>query len=89
MQERRSEPRQRVLKVGKIVHNGQNSLYDCRISDLSDGGARLAIEQAWLVPKYFRFIDQLRGKEQRPAHVVWRGTSQVGIAFDDASAHRD
>ncbi len=85
MEERRIKHRQRVLKAGKIVHNGQNCLYDCRVRDMTLDGARLKVEHAWQVAKNFDFIDTVRARIQRPARVVWRGRSEVGIAFEDAA----
>ena len=85
MEERRNEFRQKVLKAGKIVHGGQNCLYDCRVRDMTAHGARLKVEHAWQVPKNFNFIDTMRARIQRPARVVWRGQVEVGIAFEDAA----
>ena len=85
MDERRIEHRQRVLKAGKIVHDGQNCLYDCRVRDMTACGARLIVEHGWLVPPNFNFIDSMRQKLQRPARVVWRGPTEVGIVFEDAA----
>ena len=85
MQERRIEHRHKVLKAGKIVHGAQNCLYDCRIKDMTAHGARLKVEHGWQVPKNFNFIDTMRAKIQRPSRVVWRGETEVGIAFEDAA----
>ena len=85
MQERRREPRQRVLKVGKVVHNALNSVFDCRIRDLTAHGARLRIETAWVVPNYFDFVDTTRANIRRPARVVWRELTEFGICFEDAA----
>lgn len=84
MEERRAEHRQRVLKVGKIVYNGQHCLYDCRIRDMTAAGARLRVEHSWQVPQYFRFIDTSRNEAQRPARVVWRGDGELGVCFEAA-----
>ena len=85
MEERRIERRQKVLKAGKIVHSGQNCLYDCRVRDMTAHGARLRVEHGWQVPRNFNFIDTMRAKIQRPARVVWRAEEEVGIAFEDAA----
>ena len=85
MEDRRAEHRQKVLKVGKVIFNGQNCLYDCRIRDLTAAGARLRIEHSWQVPERFGFVDTSRGQGRRPARVVWRGDTELGITFDDAA----
>jgi hypothetical protein len=85
MHEQRKEPRQRVLKVGKIVHNGLNSVYDCGIKDMSATGARLKMDSTWIVPLHFQFIDLTRPESRRPAKVVWRDRSQIGIRFEDGA----
>ena len=85
MNERRREPRRRVLRTGKIVHNALSSVYDCRIADQTERGARLKIDNSWAVPGYFEFMDTARGKARRPASVVWRSADELGIEFDDAA----
>lgn len=85
MEERRKEPRQRVLKVGKVVFGAQDCLYDCRIRDMTARGARLRIEHAWQVPETFTFVNTSAASAKCVARVVWRGQSEVGIAFKDAA----
>jgi hypothetical protein len=85
MQEQRNEPRQRVLKAGKIVHNGLNSVYDCRVSDMTRRGARLTMDNTWVVPPHFVFMDMTRPEVRRPATIVWRNQDALGIRFEDAA----
>ena len=85
MQERRKEPRQRVLKAGKVICNDRSCVFDCRITDLTAGGARLKIENPWLVPNRFDFVDTASAKTKRPARVIWREVMEFGISFTDAA----
>ena len=52
-QERRREPRQRVLKSGKIVFSGMNAVYDCVVRNRSAHGARLRVAAPEFVPSSF------------------------------------
>jgi len=80
MEERRAERRQRCLKKGKIVFNDRNSLIDCRIRDMTPGGARLLVENTLFIPTHFTFIDTL-SRIERVARLVWRTDREIGVAF--------
>lgn len=80
MNERRAERRQRVLKKGKIVFNDRYSVLDCRIRDLTPGGARLVLDNTLYVPSEFSFIDTV-SRIERLARLVWRTEAEIGVAF--------
>jgi hypothetical protein len=51
----------------------------CTVSDVSETGARIALEQALDLPD--EFILHLSGTVPRPCKVVWRDTASVGITW--------
>ena len=80
MQERRSNPRRRVLKAGRIAF-GRAGGFDCMIRNLSDKGACLEVENLVGVPDSFTLVidhDHMR----QPCHIIWRKEKRIGVAFD-------
>ena len=79
-QERRAHPRHKVLKRVKAVYNANSSVIDCVMRDVSAGGARLACDQAALIPDTFRLVFMAE-REMRDVRVVWRKLNELGVAF--------
>lgn len=77
--EHRRERRMRVLKAGRIVFNGGYGVFDCRVKNLSAGGALLEIGAMVGIPSRFDFL--LDGAA-RPCTVMWRTDRLMGVAFD-------
>lgn len=78
--ERRRSPRRRVLKRGKALLQGQNSLLDCTIRDQSDHGARLIVANVIMLPDKFHLYNVTDG-ETREVRVVWRHEGQAGVEY--------
>lgn len=78
--ERRAWRRQRVLKGGTLRFNKGYGALECRVRDLSEGGARLLFGDTAAVPSTFQFrvSDE---KSFRDATVRWRSMTDMGIAF--------
>jgi hypothetical protein len=79
--ERRAEPRRPVLKGGRIVFNNGFSTIDCRVRNLSAGGARLQVASVVGVPDRFDLV-MTDTKERRPCRIAWRNANLVGVAFE-------
>jgi hypothetical protein len=56
-------------------------LHGCVVSDISDSGARLNVENAALLPDEFLLFLSSRGTASRKCRVVWRKTKQIGVEF--------
>ena len=78
--ERRKSHRMRVLKRGKAVLHHNRSVLNCTIRDLSEGGARLAFENAAVVPQEFCLVF-VAENEMRDVREVWRRADQMGVEF--------
>ena len=79
MIEKRTAPRQRVLKRGLIACGG--SSVDCTVRNLSAGGARVDVDSPIGLPASFLLVIEA-DQFLRRGHKVWFTEKQVGIAFD-------
>ena len=78
MNERRTDPRQRMLKAGTIVYNNSSSVYDCTVRNLSKGGACLMVNGGLTVPPEFEL--RMEGT-RRQCIVTWRRPDRIGVKF--------
>lgn len=78
--ERRRSRRMRVLKRGKAMLHDNLVVFDCLIRDLSEGGARIAMDRAAMLPAGFR-LAILGAGEAREVRVVWRRADEAGVEF--------
>lgn len=79
-EERRAHPRRKVLKRVKAVFNGNSSVLDCLMRDVSAGGARLTCDQVAQLPDTFQLVF-LTEREMRDVRVAWRKPNELGVAF--------
>ena len=79
MDERRSEPRRRVLLPGKIVLDGGGAI-DCMIRDRSAVGARLKVASVIGIPDMFTLVVGM-GDERHAVGVAWRKQNELGVQF--------
>ncbi len=85
-EERRSEPRRRVLKGGTLTFNKGYGALECVVRNMSARGARLAFGDTAAVPP--RFDLRISGEDTgRIAQVRWRTLKDIGVEFvaNDAS----
>jgi hypothetical protein len=82
--ERRLEQRRRTLKGGHLIFNHGHSTFDCRVRNLSSGGALLEISGMLGVPLNFEFaMDD--GSMRRACSVRWHTDRLMGVRFEDAA----
>ncbi len=78
--ERRSWPRARVLKKGRIVFNQRRSVIDCTIRNLSPAGALLVVKSLIGIPDRFDLsVDS--DAVSHAASVTWKRGDQLGVKF--------
>jgi len=80
MDDKRKEPRRRVLKEGKIVFADGLRVLDCTIRDMSTGGAKLLIASTVGLPDTFHLYEKSSGLLY-PASITWRQANSLGIQF--------
>jgi len=80
MDEKRSTPRMRRLKEGRIVFNGKKSLMSVKVRDVGPKGARLICGEPYLAPLQFEVL--VNGEAQsRRAERVWIKGNEMGVRY--------
>ena len=80
-QDRRLRERTPSMLRGKIVFLDREKVFDCKIADLSEQGAKISVDGALLFPRDFILEIPLKGW-RKPAMVKWRTESELGVSFD-------
>lgn len=78
MLERRRHTRSRDFASGTIADGRRRATVDCVVRNLSEGGALLLLDEPRRAPVEMELA--IRGGS-RPARIVWRGDTAVGVAF--------
>lgn len=78
----RSEPRGLVPVTGKISLGKSEDLIECRVVDLSVGGACLEFAKQHVFPDRFEFI---HGRTRRSCRLAWKRGVRIGITYDASS----
>lgn len=82
MDDKRTSPRRRTLKSGKIVSSDGSLSIDCIVRNISKSGARLQVPPTVAVPREFTLLDG-QGRNPRQATVIWRRGSEIGVRFNE------
>ncbi len=82
VRERRRETRRRVLLQGKLVYPHNSFSADCMIRDLSQGGARIAVDNQLLTADPFLIV--VRDAAIHQSTIMWTDPRQAGLRFDDS-----
>jgi hypothetical protein len=75
----RIEPKGLVPRVGKILLGPKLVPIDCRVVDMSAGGACLELPRAYTLPQRFEF---LHGSTKRFCTLAWTRGYRIGISYD-------
>lgn len=73
-------PRHRVLNGGKLIVNDGNSVIDCVIRDMSEGGAKVRITIPTMLPKQMELL-VVKNNMLYPVEVRWNRNSEAGLQF--------
>ncbi len=79
-EERRSAPRLRTFKSGKIVFNNDFSVFDCVVRNMTEHGACLEFGSVVGVPASFEL--RLADGTRHICHLVWRFDNRMGVSFE-------
>jgi hypothetical protein len=76
---RREQFRRTVIKGARIIFNDRQSTMNCRVRDMTAGGARLDLSTQQLLPHEFEL--QVSGSATRRCGLCWAHGSFVGVRF--------
>ena len=82
-EDKRIAPRQRVIKVAKLISLDRTRVVDCSVRNISKTGAQITVENQATVPREFYFL-QPKENTMCQAKVMWRREKSVGIHFTSA-----
>jgi PilZ domain len=82
MEERRTFPRSRAYIGAKIAYNNRCCTMDCLVRNMSQDGARLIFACTATIPTKFDIVIRREGRH-RPARVIWREETAVGVQYLD------
>lgn len=80
--EKRSSPRRRMLKQGKVVLADKTTI-SCIVRDMGAGGARLVFGGPLSLPGAFH-LTLISNDETVPVMLVWQRGFAAGVAFNRA-----
>jgi hypothetical protein len=81
--ELRKKPRRHFHYNAKILKDKDSPPFACSISDISDSGARLALENDVELPDTFVLLLTPNGDARRHCRVIWRDGLTLGVKFPD------
>jgi len=84
----RKSLRQPIRYTAWLLLDGDR-LHGCVLSNASDHGACIEVEDSTLVPDKFTLLLSSSGKARRKCRVVWRKPQQVGVKFEQRLTGRD
>ncbi|HZQ12431.1 MAG TPA: PilZ domain-containing protein [Pseudolabrys sp.] len=79
----------RPIRYAAWIGIKQGELHGCALSDISDSGARIDVEDSKLIPDKFPLFLSNNGAARRMCTVVWRKPKQVGVTFSKRLAAAD
>ena len=74
--------RRRPIRYSAWMALDNDKLHGCVLSDISESGARLDVEDADTLPDHFMLLLSGNGLARRNCRVIWRAPGQVGVAFE-------
>jgi len=72
----------RPMRYTAWVALAPDQLHGCVLSDISETGARVDIDDSKKIPDYFLLLLSRNGSARRKCRVVWRKPRQVGVKFE-------
>jgi PilZ domain len=79
--ELRKKPRRQFHYTARIFTDKDSPPVACSISDISETGARLALQQEEKLPDAFLLLLTAKGDARRHCRVIWRDGLNVGVQF--------
>jgi len=82
----RRKAKRRMLRYRAWLVLADGSLSECVLSDISETGARLMVDDSGLVPEKFDLVFSRNCEARRHCKVVWRNPQQIGVQFEQIGA---
>jgi hypothetical protein len=79
--DKRKSPR-RPMRRSAWLMLAPGKLHGCMLSDISDAGARIEVEDTQPIPDQFMLFLSNNGTARRACQVVWRNAHQLGVKFE-------
>jgi PilZ domain len=79
--DRRRAPRRRINAAAYLYTGDGRPLGECRMKDISTGGARLAHSIVAELPDQLLLLLSKDGAVRRRCQVAWRAENQLGVRF--------
>jgi len=79
---RRKSIRRAIGYRAKIVASDGSWDRDCRVLDVSQTGAKLALDQATELPQHFILALSIQGNATRRCRLMWTADCQIGVRFE-------
>jgi hypothetical protein len=84
--EEKRKARRHPLRRAAWVALGPHDLHGCKLSDVSEAGARVEVQDATPIPDQFNLLLSKNGAVRRACLVVWRNSNQLGVKFETRRA---
>ncbi|QXX74114.1 PilZ domain-containing protein [Methylovirgula sp. HY1] len=81
--DKRANDRIRSFLRAQIIFNNRMTTIDCIVKNISQSGARVALNDTLAVPTEFDIYIPQRGRSHH-AKLVWRDKDSIGVDFIDA-----
>ena len=88
LKDKRKSQRRSVRYTAWMAREG-DALHGCALSDISETGARIDVEDSEKTPDQFVLLLSGNGKARRKCRVVWRKPRQIGVKFEKRLAADD
>jgi hypothetical protein len=85
---RRRNPRRALHVKALLVRDEPQASLACNLVDISETGARLVFRDTTDVPDCFTIVLTPQGAPSRKCRLIWRGDTDVGVAFERVSQPR-
>jgi hypothetical protein len=74
--------KRRPVRYSAWIALEPHQLHGCVLSDVSDTGARIDIDESKAIPDQFMLLLSSNGSARRKCKVVWRKPRQIGVTFE-------
>lgn len=82
MKDDNRQSRRRPVHYTAWIALKPEGLQNCFLSDVSDTGARISVQNSEKIPDHFMLWLANNGSTRRACSVVWRKPNQIGVRFN-------